>query len=466
MFKFPSGLSVKSSSSNLKLFICDDVNREKFIKSLSPFQKNWLLDIKDETNKNSCCYLIPREDGKIFAAVKFINDDNFWNISEIANSLPVRNWELDTSFSKKITLDFIQLGWELAQYNFSFGIKNKSRKKYPKLVLPKNKISKEIIAISQGTHLVREMINLPANIMNPEKIEQIAITLKNLFSCKLKIFKNKSLKKHFPAVYHVGKSSIHKPRLIDLNWGNSGPNIIIIGKGVTFDTGGLNIKSTNGMELMKKDMGGAAHAIGLAFILMKLKINLRLRLIIPIAENSISNNSMRPSDIINTRSGLKVEIGNTDAEGRLLLADALDYSINNFSSTPDFLVDFATLTGAARIALGSECPALFCNNKKTATELMKIGKEIYDPVWELPLLDQYERYLETDFSAISSTGNAGGYGGAITAALFLRRFVGKKINWVHFDLMAWNLLSNPGRPKGGEAMGLRVSFEYIKKFLV
>ena len=458
MLKFDTSL-VKSSTSNLTLFFCDENKFEEFLNSLPRFQKNWIYDNFKKQKKNF--YLVPNKDGKLSSALAIIKNNSPWNISEISNNLPAGNWKLNLKFSKKISLSNIQLGWELSQYRFKIRKNDNSKSTKSKLVLGE-KLNEEIIAIGNATTLVREMINLPPNIMNIQKIEKIIKELKDLFSCNVKTFENNTLEKEFPAIHTVGKSSENRPKLLDLSWGKSGPKITIVGKGITFDTGGLNIKSTKGMELMKKDMGGAAHAIGLAYLLMKLNFKIKLRLIIPVAENSISRSSMRPSDIINTRSGKKVEIGNTDAEGRLLLADALFYSINSLPE-PDFLVDFATLTGAARIALGSECPAIFCNNDETAKQLMEIGKKNYDPVWQLPLLDQYDRYLDTSYAAISSTGNAGGYGGAITAALFLRRFVGKKLNWAHFDVMAWNLTTRPGRPTGGEAMGIRSTFEYIKK---
>ena len=211
------------------------------------------------------------------------------------------------------------------------------------------------------------------------------------------------------------------------------------------------------MEIMKKDMGGAAHALGLASAIMETNLRVKLRVLIPAAENSVSEKSMRPLDIIETASGIPVEIGNTDAEGRLVLADALFHAKQE---NPDFVIDFSTLTGAARVALGTECPALFCNKTKTAKKLVSISEKIDDPLWQMPLFAPYERFLKTETSALSSTGQSG-YGGAITAALFLQKFIGKELNWAHIDVMAWNLNNRPGRPKGGEAMGLRTVYHYI-----
>ena len=243
-----------------------------------------------------------------------------------------------------------------------------------------------------------------------------------------------------------------------MRWGDSGPKIALIGKGITFDSGGLDLKPPKAMEMMKKDMGGAATVLGLAAALMTFGTKIQLRVLIAAAENAVSDRAMRPLDVIDTRAGIKVEVGNTDAEGRLVLADAINYAIED---QPDFMIDFATLTGAARVALGTELPALFANNQDTANDLLAASQRSDDPLWQMPLYDDYDRHLDAGYAALSSTGLSG-YGGAITAALFLRRFAGRATNWVHIDVMAWNLVARPGRPKGGEAMGLRAVFEYIR----
>jgi len=262
----------------------------------------------------------------------------------------------------------------------------------------------------------------------------------------------------FPAIHTVGRAAEIGPRLIDMRWGDSGPKITLVGKGITFDSGGLDLKPSKAMEMMKKDMGGAATVLGLAAALMTCGTKIQLRVLIAAAENAVSDRAMRPLDVIDTRAGIKVEVGNTDAEGRLVLADAIDYAIED---QPDFMIDFATLTGAARVALGTELPALFANNQDTANGLLAASQRSADPLWQLPLFDDYDRHLDAGYAALSSTGLSG-YGGAITAALFLRRFAGRATNWAHIDVMAWNLAARPGRPKGGEAMGLRAVFEYIR----
>ena len=308
-----------------------------------------------------------------------------------------------------------------------------------------------------GTYLCRDLINLPSNQLTPADLETAARQLAAMHQATITTYESDQLAASFPAIYTVGRAAETGPRLIDLRWGTSGPKITLIGKGITFDSGGLDIKPSKAMEMMKKDMGGAAIVLGLAAALMTHGTNIQLRVLIAAAENAVSDRAMRPLDVIDTRAGIKVEVGNTDAEGRLVLADALNYAVED---QPDFMIDFATLTGAARVALGTELPALFTNNQDTANGLLAAGQNSADPLWQLPLFDDYDRHLDAGYAALSSTGLSG-YGGAITAALFLRRFAGRATNWAHIDVMAWNLASRPGRPKGGEAMGLRAVFDYI-----
>ena len=308
-----------------------------------------------------------------------------------------------------------------------------------------------------GTYLCRDLINLPSNQLTPADLETAARQLAAMHQATITTYEGDQLAASFPAIHTVGRAAETGPRLIDLRWGTSGPKITLIGKGITFDSGGLDLKPSKAMEMMKKDMGGAAIVLGLAAALMTHGTNIQLRVLIAAAENAVSDRAMRPLDVIDTRAGIKVEVGNTDAEGRLVLADALNYAVED---QPDFMIDFATLTGAARVALGTELPALFANNQDTANGLLAAGQNSADPLWQLPLFDDYDRHLDAGYATLSSTGLSG-YGGAITAALFLRRFAGRATNWAHIDVMAWNLASRPGRPKGGEAMGLHAVFDYI-----
>jgi leucyl aminopeptidase len=258
----------------------------------------------------------------------------------------------------------------------------------------------------------------------------------------------------------VGRASARAPRLIDLTWGAArAPKVTLVGKGVCFDTGGLDLKPASGMLNMKKDMGGAAHVLGLARMIMMAKLPVRLRVLIPAVENSVSGDALRSLDIVGSRSGKTVEIGNTDAEGRLVLADALTEAV---SEKPALILDFATLTGAARVAMGPELPAMFVNDDSLAADLLQGGETEGDPVWRMPLWRDYRRFLDSDIADINNTSSTP-QGGAITAALFLQEFVSDDTPWAHFDIFAWNAASRPGRPKGGEAMAIRAAFRAISR---
>lgn len=269
------------------------------------------------------------------------------------------------------------------------------------------------------------------------------------------------INQNFPAIYAVGKGAAddRRPCLIDLSWGNrKDPKVTLVGKGVCFDTGGLDIKPAQFMKLMKKDMGGAAHVLGLAKAIMSAKLPIRLRVIIPAVENSVSDRAMRPSDVVDSRKGTTIEIGHTDAEGRVVLADCLALASEE---KPDMILDFATLTGAARVALGTELPALFASNDKLANDLLAAGQHEGDNMWRMPLWQAYRSQIDGKTGDISNESSAP-YGGAITAALFLQEFVDENIPWAHMDVMGWNTSSKPGKPEGGEAMGLRAAFTMLK----
>jgi leucyl aminopeptidase len=306
---------------------------------------------------------------------------------------------------------------------------------------------------------VRDLVNTPAEDMNPETLAEEFCQLANEFKADVKVEVD-LLNNNYPAIHAVGRAAHHAPRLLDLKWGDKKhPKVTLVGKGVCFDTGGLDIKPASGMITMKKDMGGAANVMGLARLIMSFNLPICLRVLIPAVENAISSNSYRPSDIINTRKGLSVEIGNTDAEGRVVLSDALAEASND---KPDLLIDFATLTGASRVALGGEMPALFARNHKTAQDLVSVSNCETDFLWHMPLFASYNRFMKSDIADLNNTSSMP-LGGAITAALFLQNFVADGIDWLHIDLAAWNYVSMPGRPKGGEAQGVRAVFSYLKE---
>lgn len=314
----------------------------------------------------------------------------------------------------------------------------------------------------RAIYLARDLITTPANDMGPEELEAAVYAVAKKAGAKVSVIKGeKLLKQNYPAIYTVGKASVREPRLIDMTWGKPrDPKITLVGKGVCFDSGGLDIKPSSGMLTMKKDMGGAAFLLGLAQLIMAQKLPIRLRLLIPAVENSIDGNAYRPLDIIKMRSGKTVEVGNTDAEGRLVLADAL-YEAD--AEQPELIIDCATLTGAARIAMGSDVPALFSNRDELAKAMMSMSLEMNDPVWHLPIWKPYKASMKSKIADISSTGN-GGYGGAIIAAIFLSEFLPQNTPWLHLDMMAYNASDRPGRPEGGEAAGMRAVFKFITQW--
>ena len=451
------------SEDSLPLYVVEASQFEAFRAARSAPQQQWMT-ANSFTAKPGRYLCLPDESGQICGAVVITDTAVIWDIAGAATALPKADWAPDLSFAGQASLRDLQLGWGLAQYRYAPHKQDDREQRLPLLALTETQISTDSSALVLGTHIVREMVNCPANQMTPEGIEAAARELAEACSAEIKVVSGEALPDHAPALHIVGRAAEVGPRMIELNWGEAGPAITLVGKGISFDSGGLDIKPSKAMEIMKKDMGGAAHVLGIAAALMTAGVKCRLRVLIAAAENAISAQSMRPLDVIDTAAGIPVEVGNTDAEGRLVLADALYHALHDDGyPEPVFLLDFATLTGAARIALGTECPALFCNRTETGQTMMTLGAELHDPVWQLPLFEAYDRHLDAGQAGLSSTGNAGGYGGAITAALFLRRFTGREVNWAHIDVMAWNLSARPGRPKGGEAMGLRTSFAYIQK---
>ncbi|MFZ5609494.1 MAG: leucyl aminopeptidase family protein [Pseudomonadota bacterium] len=351
------------------------------------------------------------------------------------------------------------LGWALAQYRFDRYAAAPAGMPC-KLVLPSNVDAAELTRLIEATTLVRDLVNTPANDMGPSALEAAARAIARRHRAKITVTTGEALlAAGFPAIHAVGRAAAEAPRLIDLRWGaRTAPKLSLVGKGVCFDTGGLDLKTASGMRLMKKDMGGAAHALALAHLVMDARLPVRLRLLIPAVENAVDGKAYRPGDVIATRKGLRVEIGNTDAEGRVVLGDALALADEE---APDLLIDYATLTGAARVALGPDLPALFTDDEDLAASLAATGQAVADPLWRLPLWMPYGEDLK---SAIADLLNAADtpFAGAITAALYLKRFVEKAKSWAHLDIYAWNPGNRPGRPKGGEAMALRAVYALLK----
>ena len=339
---------------------------------------------------------------------------------------------------------------------------NPKKKKKDKVILT-HKHNTEISNLKSSYFFIRDLINMPPNMLGPQEILEYSKKFLTKFKIENLVSGNK-LKNNFPLIHAVGNGSdtANRPLFCELilKKKKKREKFFLIGKGVSFDTGGLNIKTGSGMSLMKKDMGGAANCIGLAKLISDFNFDIDVRLLLCLVENSISKKSMRPSDIIRSRQGSFVEIGDTDAEGRLILADAITYACEN---KPDLIIDMATLTGASRVAMGTEVPSFFCNNDRIAMELINSSKKTGDPLWQLPLWENYSSQLKSVHADFKNIGNSM-FGGAITAALFLEKFVEKNIPWIHIDLMAWTRANKFDSYEGGEAMGIRALLDFIRKF--
>ena len=349
------------------------------------------------------------------------------------------------------------LGWLLEAY--SFDRYRKGGTAAAKLQCPRNVDRKEVLSAAEATGLVRDLINTPASDLGPAELEAAARKVAGQFKAKIRVVSGRELERNFPMIHAVGRASPRAPRLIDFTWGPArGRKVTLIGKGVCFDTGGLDIKPPSGMLLMKKDMGGAANVLGLARMIMAAKLNVRLRVLIPAVENSIDGSAFRPGDVLTSRKGITVEIGNTDAEGRLILADALALADEE---KPELLIDMATLTGAARVALGPDLPPFYTDDEALAGELASASQSENDPIWRMPFWRPYNALFDSRIADINNSSESA-YAGSITAALFLKRFVEDAKSYVHFDIFGWTPTAKPGRPRGGEAQAMRALFALIR----
>jgi leucyl aminopeptidase len=352
----------------------------------------------------------------------------------------------------------IALGWALGTYAFT-RYRAPKRAGGARLVWPKGADRAVVEHLAGAVFLARDLINTPASDMGPAELAAAAVEVAEKADARHRVISGDALlAENYPTIHAVGRASVRAPRLVDIVWGEkSAPKVTLVGKGVCFDSGGLDLKAASGMLNMKKDMGGAAIMLGLARAIMMAKLPVRLRVLLPMVENAVSGNALRPRDIVKTRKGLTVEIGNTDAEGRLILCDALAEAS---SEQPALLIDAATLTGAARVALGPELPALFCNDDSLAAALSAAGAQEDDPLWRMPLWRPYRRNLDSKIADLNNV-SEGPQGGAITAALYLQEFVEPGIPWAHLDVMAWNTRARPGRPEGAEAQTLRALYAHI-----
>ena len=381
-----------------------------------------------------------------------------WCLAKLGESLPAGKYRIDEG-----ELGLAALGWMLSQHRFTRYKSGPAEDRGPRILLTGDAASVDpLVRLAEATALVRDMVDTPASDMGPADLESAVRDLATASGAKVEVTHGDALARGYPMIAAVGGGASREraPRLIELFWGKEdAPRVALIGKGVCFDSGGLDIKQSGGMRLMKKDMGGAAHAIALAKLVIGARLPVRLHLLVPAVENSISATAFLPGDIIASRKGLSVEVDNTDAEGRLVLGDALTKA---GEESPELMIDFATLTGAARVALGPDLPAMFANDEALAADLTASAKTAHDPLWRMPLWDDYDDMLKSDLADLANSADSP-FAGSITAALFLRRFVDGGTPWAHFDTFAWSPSTKPGRPKGGAAMGLRAAFALLQR---
>lgn len=439
---------------------------ENTINAQSEWVVNWVKNVEFKAEENQSC-LVPDSDGSILMVLVGVDEkvveeagQALWSLSTLAKNLPVGQYHLECDWTDDLKLD-AAIGWGLGDYSFDFFKQNFMELK-PQAVLQVEEAHLDTInAFVDAFTLVRDMVNTPANHMMPEDMSDLAKELAQQHGAEFsEVIGDDLIEQNFPAIHAVGRASDHAPRFLTLTWGDDkNPLLSLVGKGVCFDTGGLDLKPSKFMRYMKKDMGGAAHVLGLAHLIMSLDLPVSLQVLIPSVDNAISGDAFRPGDIIETRAHKTVEIDNTDAEGRVVLCDALTYACEH---KPDLIVDFATLTGAARVAVGTEIPALFSNSDELIAGLQSASKTSGELIWPLPLHHAYRYQMDSDVADIVNSSSEG-YGGAITAALYLNDFVDEGVEWAHFDVNAWNTRNRPGRPKGGEAMGLLAVLEYLQQ---
>ena len=403
--------------------------------------------------------LVPDKQGKLGHVLVGYGEDEaaMWALAGLSETLPEGNYRLERG-PEGGDPTRLALGWALGTYAFTL-YREKKKEHRARLVWPDGADRGLAERLASGICLARDLINTPANDLGPAELAQAAVTVAENAGAKYRVIVGDPLlAENYPTIHAVGRASSRAPRLVDIIWGDANaPKVTLVGKGVCFDSGGLDLKPASGMLMMKKDMAGAAIMLGLAQAVMQGKVPVRLRVLLPLVENAVSGNAMRPLDIVRTRKGITVEIGNTDAEGRLILCDALAEAC---TEKPEMIVDVATLTGAARVALGTELGALFCNDDTLADGLVASGTAEDDPLWRMPLWRRYRKLLDSKAADINNV-SEGPQAGAITAALYLQEFVEPGVPWAHLDVMAWNPRARPGRPEGAEAQTLRAVYGYI-----
>ena len=442
----------------IPITVVDPAGFEQLAPSLPAATRHWLRTLGFAGAADSHA-LVPDAHGRlgqVFAGVA--RADHPFALSALPSALPQGHYHLSDQ-GLAMAAEQAAMSWELGAYEFD--LYKPRRRDAAQLHLAPDADAQRGIALATAIAATRDLVNTPAEHMGPDELAAAARIVAKQHGAKFRqVVGDALLKQNFPAIHAVGRASTRAPRLIELQWGKpKDPLLCLVGKGVCFDSGGLDIKGPEGMRQMKKDMGGAAHALGLAALVMAMRLPVRLQVLLPTVENAIAGNAYRPGDVFKTRKGLHIEIGNTDAEGRVILCDALAYAAEG---KPELIIDLATLTGAARVALGPQLPALFCRQMHTARQLVDLGLRLDDPLWHMPLWAPYKAGIESPIGDIVNTGR-NAMGGAINAALFLEYFVPEQQDWLHIDLFAWNDTARAGRPVGGEAQTLRTLFTYLEQ---
>lgn len=447
----------KPAAAAIPITLVDSAGFAAMAAGLPKASRNWLtaLDFKGAPDTYA---LLPGPDGRLATVLAGVaHSAHPFALASLPAALPEGNYKLSPE-GLQLDPEQAAMSWELGSYQFDL---YKPRKRASaQLQLASTPQAQRGLALATAICATRDLVNTPAEHMGPQELAKAAALVAKQYGAKFsEVVGDALLKKNFPAIHAVGRAATRAPRLIELNWGKaSDPLISLVGKGVCFDTGGLDLKSADGMRQMKKDMGGAANALGLATLIMALKLPVRLQLLIPAVENAVAGNAYRPGDVVKTRKGLHIEIGNTDAEGRVVLSDALAYAAEG---KPELIIDLATLTGAARVALGAQLPALFARHMETGRALVDLGLKLDDPLWHMPLWAPYQEGIASNIGDIVNTGR-NALAGAINAALFLEYFVPEQQDWLHIDLFSWNDAARPGRPVGGEAQTIRTLLAYIE----
>ena len=423
-------------------------------------ERNWLTAIGFSAEQGKIA-LLPAENSRLARVVVGLGggsdpDAGMWALAGLPDKLPEGSYRLET-VPDGADSTRLALGWALGTYAFTrYRVKKAAS---TALVWPEGADRGRVERLARAVFIARDLANTPAGDLGPSELAAEALRVAKAAGAKHRVIVGDDLlAENFPTIHAVGRAAAQPPRLVDIVWGEAAaPKVTLVGKGVCFDTGGLDLKTASGMRLMKKDMAGSAIVLGLAQAIMEANLPVRLRVLLPLVENAVAGNAMHPMDIVRTRKGLTVEIGNTDAEGRLILCDALAEAS---TEKPALLVDFATLTGAARVALGPELAALFCSNEVLAQGLLKAAQTEEDPMWRMPLWRPYRKMIDSKIADLNNVSESP-YAGAVIAALYLQEFVEPDIPWAHFDVMAWNPQSRPGRPEGAEATALRAVYAYI-----